>query len=252
MRGKVPAKTVMIIDDEPAARSNLREVIESFPELTIIAEIADGKSAIVAINKHKPDIVFLDIEMPEIKGFEVARATSDVNYQLVFITAHEQYALDAFDTNAIDYLLKPARPSLLEKCISKILHQEDIVLEAMQKQKTTSHNLVLSDGYALRVLDQRHIVYIEGIGRYRRIHLSQEGAELNRMSTFISSTTLDDFEQQLPKQDFVRLHRSYIINCNFIKMLSVESRRYYVRLKEFGVKVPVSREKYAKLKQKFQ
>jgi DNA-binding LytR/AlgR family response regulator len=250
MRGKVPAKTVMIVDDEPASRSNLREVIESFPELTIIAEIADGKSAIEAINKHNPDIVFLDIEMPEIKGFEVARATSDVNYQLVFITAHEQYALDAFDTNAIDYILKPARPLLLEKCISKILHQEYITLEALQKKKSLSHNLVLSDGNALRVLEQRHVVYIGGIGRYRRIHLTQEGARLNRMSTIISSTTLDEFELQLPKLDFVRLHRSYIVNSNYITMLSAESRRYYVNLKGFQIKIPVSREKVSELKKR--
>jgi len=252
MHDKIPAKTVMIIDDEPAARNNLREVIESFPELTIIAEIGDGKSAIEAINQHKPDIVFLDIEMPEIRGFDVARATSHINYQLVFVTAHEHYALDAFDTNAIDYLLKPARPSLLEKCINKILHQEEIALEALQKQKTPSHNLVLSDGNALRVLEQRHVAYIEGIGRYRRIHLSQEGAELNRMSTIISGTTLDEFEIQLPKLNFVRLHRSYIVNSDYITMLSTESRRYYVSLRGFGIKIPVSREKVTELQQRFQ
>ncbi|WP_163936445.1 LytTR family DNA-binding domain-containing protein [Paraferrimonas sp. SM1919] len=248
MNKDVAPKRVMIIDDEPAARSNLRDAIDSFDELSIIDEIGDGKTAIQAITEQRPDIVFLDIEMPEINGFDVARATSHLNYQLVFVTAYDQYALDAFDTNAIDYLLKPVRPSLLEKCINKIIYQESLVLEDLKAQKTTSGSLVLSDGNECRVLEYQNINYIEGLGRYRRIHLTEAGTEIHRMPTILSDTTLDEFESQLPPQNFVRLHRSYIVAIQQIVGLSTESRRHFAKLKYSGLKIPVSRSKVSELK----
>jgi DNA-binding LytR/AlgR family response regulator len=241
-------KRVMLIDDEPAAISNLRSVIDSFAELQVIAEIGDGKTAIREITEQKPDIVFLDIEMPEVNGFEVASATAQENYQLVFVTAYDQYALDAFGTHAIDYLLKPVRPSLLEKCIKKILHQKELVLEALAKQKTQSDSLALSDGNAIRVLNQQHICYIEGIGRYRRIHLTPSGAELHRMQTIVSDTTLDEFQSQLSECNFNRLHRSYIVNLQQVIRLSVESRRHFVILVDTNSKIPVSRNKVSEVK----
>ncbi|MEE4296155.1 MAG: response regulator, partial [Wenzhouxiangella sp.] len=126
MQKKSNHRRVIIVDDEPAAISNLREVIDAFDALEVIAEIGDGSTAIMEIRRHAPDVVFLDIEMPEVGGFDVARATADMDYQLVFVTAYDHYALDAFGTNAIDYLVKPVRPALLEKCIRKILRLEDV------------------------------------------------------------------------------------------------------------------------------
>ncbi len=241
-------KRVIIVDDEPAAVDNLRTVLDSFDELEIIAEVGDGKAAIEEIIQRQPDIVFLDIEMPELNGFEVAASTSHLSYQLVFVTAYDQYALDAFGTNAIDYLLKPVRPSLLEKCIRKMLYQEGLVLEALEKQKSPDDSLVLSDGSATRMLKPSHICYIEGIGRYRRIHLNAAGAELHRMPTIVSDTTLDDFELKLSGEKFPRLHRSYIVNLAHIVELSTESRRHFVQLADPTIKVPVSRSNVAKLK----
>ncbi len=241
-------KRVIIVDDEPAARDNLRSVLEGFEELEIVGEVGDGKKAIEVIATHQPDLVFLDIEMPELDGFDVAKATAHLSYQLVFVTAYDQYALDAFDTNAIDYLLKPVRPSLLEKCIRKILYQEGLVLEALEKKESRDHRLVLSDGSASRLLEPSHISFIEGIGRYRRIHLNAAGVKDHRMPTIVSDTTLDEFENRLPSPSFIRLHRSYIVNRESIVELASESRRHYVRIAELNVKVPVSRAKVAQLK----
>lgn len=241
-------KRVVVVDDEPAAIENLRTVLTGFEELEIVAEVGDGHSAIQVITERQPDIVFLDIEMPELNGFDVAAATAHLSYQLVFVTAYDQYALDAFDTNAIDYLVKPVRPSLLEKCIRKILHQEGLALEALERQKSPDNRLVLSDGSATRVLDPSHICFIEGIGRYRRIHLSAAGAKSHRMPTIVSDTTLDEFETQLPAPGFVRLHRSYIVNRTSIVELASVSRRHYVRVAELNIKIPVSRSNVALLK----
>lgn len=245
---ETPTKRVIIVDDEPAAIKHLRSVVDTFAELDVVAEVGDGRTAISTIIKLKPDIVFIDIEMPEVNGFEVAKATEQENYQLVFVTAYDQYALDAFNTKAIDYLLKPARPSLIEKCINKILYQEGRVLEALQKRKPLTDTLVLSDGHSVRVLAHQHICFIEGIGRYRRIHLTPSGAKQHKTETIISDTTLDDFENQLPVHFFIRLHRSYIVQVQSILSFYTEARRHYVRLADADVSVPVSRAKVAQIK----
>ena len=150
-------KRVILVDDEAAAITNLRAVLDGFDALEVVAEVRDGETAIQEIIRLRPDIVFLDIEMPGVNGFEVARETAHLNYQLVFVTAYSQYALDAFGTNAIDYLLKPVRPSLLEKCVRKMLFQEGLVLEALEKKSNAGENLVLSDGKATRVLNREQI-----------------------------------------------------------------------------------------------
>ena len=241
------AKRVVIIDDEPSAVRHLRSVLGGFDELDIVGEAGDGHSAIALITAQRPDIVFLDIEMPEVNGFEVARETQHLNYQLVFVTAFDGYALDAFDTNAIDYLMKPVRPSVLQKCIRKMLFQEGLALEAIEKASTTS-SLTLSDGTSTRVLAHEHVCYIEGIGRYRRIHLSTGGAAVHRTETVVSDTTLDDFEQQLPPRGFIRLHRSYIVNTAKIVRIFAQERRHYVRLLDMTPAIPVSRNKVNELK----
>jgi DNA-binding LytR/AlgR family response regulator len=241
-------RRVVLVDDEVAAISNLRDVIDSFGALEVVAEIMDGRTAITEIRRLAPDVVFLDIEMPEIGGFDVARATANMDYQLVFVTAYGQYALDAFDTNAIDYLLKPVRPALLEKCIRKILRLESVIIAAL-KQSTGEHNqLTLSDSSGLRVLRYGEIAFIEGVGRYRRIHLTRQGQLAHSTDTILSDTTLDDFEQQLTPDRFIRLHRGYIVSLGGITRLLTESRRHFVQLDCIDLKIPVSRSKVAELK----
>lgn len=245
-------KRVVIVDDEAAAIHNLRSVLDDFEELEVIAEARDGERAIQEITKHRPDIVFLDIEMPGLNGFEVALQTAHLKHQLVFVTAYDEYALEAFRTHAIDYLLKPVRPSLLKTCIEKILRQEGLAVEALEKQKTRSNNLVLSDGSDVRVLSYEHICFIEGLGRYRRIHLRPDGVALHQTQTIVSDTTLDEFESQLAEQKFMRLHRSYIVALGQVVELFSESRRHFVRLAEVEIKVPVSRSKVAELRTRIQ
>lgn len=244
-------KHVIIVDDEPAARANLRTVIDKFKQLKVIAEVGDGKTAIKTIQTLRPDIVFLDIEMPEVNGFDVAKATEHLNYQLVFATAYDQYALDAFATKAIDYLLKPVRPSLVEKCINKILQQEKWVIEEFSMQPAQNEHLVLSDACSSRILETEHISYIEGIGRYRRVHLSIQGIVAHHVETIICDTTLDEFIKQLPSKWFLRVHRSYIINAQQIVNLSIKSRRHFVSLKAVELAIPVSRSQYPVLKSWF-
>lgn len=245
---KINTRRVILVDDEPAAISNLREVIDSFDALEVIAEIMDGRTAIAEIRRLVPDVVFLDIEMPEVGGFDVARATADIDYQLVFVTAYDHYALDAFGTSAIDYLLKPVRPALLERCIHKVLRLEDVIVAALKKSSSDHNQLTLSDSSGLRVLRHAEIAFIEGLGRYRRIHLTSQGRLAHSTDTILSDTTLDDFEQQLTPDTFIRLHRGYIVRLAGITRLLNTSRRHFVQLDAIDRKIPVSRGKVAVLK----
>ncbi len=240
-------KRVLIVDDEPAARAQLREVIDGLDGLSVVAEVNDGGAAIDAITEHMPDIVFLDIDMPGVDGFGVAKATEHLLYQLVFVTAHHQYALQAFDTNAIDYLLKPARPSVIEKCLAKILRQEVLTLQESTGRAGPA-NLVLSDSGTSRIVDRNHVLYIEALGRYRRIHLTREGARTHSLETLLSDTTLDDFEEQLDAGLFFRVHRGLLVNLVRVTALKAKERAHVVFLDGAGTPLPVARARVNALK----
>lgn len=241
-------RKVIVVDDESAARKNLLKVIATFDELEVIAEAADGKTAIEKIRSLKPDIVFLDIEMPELGGFSVASATQDMNYHLVFLTAYDQYALEAFETNAIDYLMKPARPELVSRSIQKILRLE--ATKVVSPTINQGGKLVLADGSQNKVIDYKHLNYIETMGRYRCIHLTKSGHAHHNQSTIITSITLDDFAQRLAARDFFRLHRSYIVNLRNVIDITVQSRRHFVKLAQTDALIPISRSLLAETKKK--
>ncbi|NRB40338.1 MAG: response regulator transcription factor [Pseudomonadales bacterium] len=242
-------QSVIIVDDEPSARRGLCEVIQEFDSLKIIAEAGDGKSAVELIRSLNPDIVFLDIEMPEMSGFEVAKATTDMDYHLVFATAYEHYALTAFETQAIDYLLKPARPGRIKQCIDKILQQQK---QALKNTESTHQNLSLlvDDGHKQFLIDAKDMAYIEAVGRYRRVHLTAIGEEIHARDTIITSTTLDEFSQQLSASDFMRIHRSFLINLAEIGTIQTLDRQLMVMLKGFSERpLTVSRTQVSALKQ---
>ncbi|MEO0437533.1 MAG: LytTR family DNA-binding domain-containing protein [Pseudomonadota bacterium] len=240
-------KRVLIVDDEEAARLQLRRVIEGMPELKMVAELSNGTQAIKSIAEYKPDIVFLDIDMPEVNGFEVASKTQHLMYQLVFLTAHHQYALEAFNTHAIDYLLKPARPSVIEKCLRKVLRQEVLSLERTSLSKESTE-FVLSDSGNCRFLNTDHVLFIEGLGRYRRIHLTSEGKSVHQRETILSDTTLEQFTETLDEGAFIRVHRSYLVNLPQIASLQTKGRGSHLYLAGRSSPIPVARSRLGLLK----
>jgi DNA-binding LytR/AlgR family response regulator len=244
------SQSVLIVDDEPASRAQLRDIIDTLPDLSITDEVSNGQAAICAIREHHPDIVFLDIDMPTVDGFGVAQATEDLNYQLIFVTAHHKYALEAFNTNAIDFLLKPVRPSSLKKCLAKIERQKELTLERLSPQKTDSQCVVLTDGGVSRVISYDHILYIEGLGRYRRVHLSSPGRDKHNLATVLSDTTLDEFIDQLQSGPFMRIHRSFIVNVKKIVALRSKDRRYHLCIDEIPEEIPVARTQVKRLKKR--
>lgn len=241
---------VIIVDDEPAARSVLRSVIGDFPSLEIVTEIQDGEAAIRAIEELSPDIVFLDIDMPAIDGLEVAKRTQHIGYHLVFVTAHHKYALEAFSTNVTDFLLKPVRPSLINKCIEKILRQEALALQTLTQEESGRDRLILEESGISRVVDTKHILLIDTIDRYRRIILSYPGRAAHTQATLITNTSLEELSERLDESYFLRIHRSCIVDVTRVTAVKLRNRRHFAEVDGFDGELPVARSQVKQLKAK--
>lgn len=240
MPGKV---RTIIVDDEDLARERLRSLLEREPEIEILGEASDGRAAIALIEQAKPDLAFLDVQMPELTGFEVLDALDpETRPNVVFVTAHDKFALKAFDVHAVDYLLKPfdrerfqtALRRALDKVRSKApagaaLNQ---VLKEVRPAKPADRLLVKSSGRVLLVkIDD--IDWIEAADNYISLHVGKD-AHLMR-------ETMNSIEQRLPPEKFMRISRSTIVNMERIQELQPMFHGEYVVLLRNGAKLTLSR-----------
>jgi len=217
-------------------------------------------SAIQCIETLNPDIVFLDIQIPELDGLQVAMATRHIPSQLIFVTAFDQYAISAFETHAIDYLLKPIKQQRLTQSLKKIDHLHAIVrpeqLQQMQHElypDTPQAQIAIRRGAATLIVDSGQIAYLDTITGYSRVHLNAKGQAQQKTDTLISDAALDFMLQQLPQTEFLRIHRSYVVSRQQITSYFTEQRRVYIKLRDFpGQHLPVSRANVAKVKQHWQ
>ncbi len=236
---------VIIVDDEPAGIIALERVLNTIPSIEIIATTTNGHEAIIAIEKQQPDIVFLDIEMPECNGFDIAEATKHLSYHLVFVTAYHEHAVDAFTTKAIDYLLKPARPERVRQCIDKIL----LTLGTLSTHRHQSvQTILIGDGQQEHAIDINAIAYIESLGRYQRITFNQQGNERYQHQTLITEDTLESFCKKLEKHGFIRIHRSYLINLTSVQSLKRKERNWFALTYQPETEIPVARNRIQELK----
>jgi two-component system, LytTR family, response regulator len=211
--------TAIIIDDEAKGRMALREKISSYcPEIQLLAEAANGKEGIDAIEKYHPRIVFLDIEMPGMSGFDMLNRLSAKNFHIIFTTAYNQYAIKAIKYAAFDYLLKPIDIEELKEAIGKIILMEsdqtpqqlDLLRENLSHPKRKLNKLAIPTLDGLLFYNIEDIHFLEANSNYTNIIF-------NNGSKSLASKTLKDFEELLPADIFFRPHHSYIINLNFIK-----------------------------------
>jgi len=236
----------IIIDDEQMGISSLKALLEAYvPEVKVVAESTSAGNAIELIENYKPEIVFLDINMPEMSGFELLDKLRWKNFSLVFITAHQQYALKALKSNAVDYILKPVDYVELQAAVQKIQKQ----LNNKEKSSLTSYSKLLKelDDYqyknrmlvnlrsGIEAVELDEIIYLESKSNYTRLHLSNG-------KTIITSKTLKEFEDQLciASSPFMRVHKSYIIN---LKKVTRYVKSEDVILLDDKLKVPLSRSK---------
>lgn len=248
---------VIIIDDEPLARSVVIEYLQKFPQLELVQECNDGLQGLKAIQEYKPDLIFLDIQMPKINGFEMLELL-DQPPAVIFTTAFDEYAIKAFEAHAVDYLLKPFNQERFDKAIEKSLSTLGMQNGANQKnssaEKTTqelletasqspaqNQRIVVKNGSKIKIIPVQDVFYLEAADDYVKIH-TKEGY-------FLKNKTMNHFEQILDPQHFVRSHRSYIINIQQITRIDPYEKDNHVAILRSGVKVPVSRNGYVKLRQ---
>lgn len=233
----------LVIDDEDLARRLVREFLKPHIDIEVIAECENGLQAVDAILQHQPDLIFLDIQMPKMTGFEVLEATQR-QHGVIFTTAYDQYAMQAFDQHAIDYLLKPFSQQRFNDALSKarkLLGQTDAALNAVvaQQAQKTDRLLVRDRGQTIAILFA-DIDYIEAQDDYVQIHYAGK--------TLMKTQSLSEFEKHLPSEQFVRLHRSITARVAAIRQLERASKDSFQAVLHNGAIVAVSRSGYDRIK----
>jgi two-component system LytT family response regulator len=243
---------VVIVDDEPAARAAIRTLLAGDPEVEIAGECADGRSAVDAISDLAPDILLLDVQMPEMDGLAVLRQVESTGLPVViFVTAYDQYALQAFDVHAVDYLLKPFDDARFRQAVARAKQQaRQGKLGALSQQLrallegvgepaapgaggTYLRRLTIKSGGRVTIVPTRDIDWIEAEGDYVKIHAGRAWHLLRETMKHIAS--------QFDPASFVRIHRSTIVNVERIKELQPYFRGEYVVILQDGTKLKLSR-----------
>jgi len=239
----------LLIDDEPLARSIIAEYLEDFPEITVLKECGDGFEAAKAIAELNPDLIFLDVQMPKITGFELLELLEDPP-AVIFTTAFEEFAIKAFEQHAVDYLLKPISKSRFDNAIQKFMAQGP-TLQSREKTKALAEEIneqhsqyidrvLVRTGNNIKIIPVSKINYLSADDDYVCIH-TDEGSALKK-------NTMAYFEQHLSEKDFVRVHRSYIVRINqIVRIEPYEKDSHKVILRD-KTSVSVSKSGYAKLK----
>lgn len=236
----------VIIDDEPLARSIVKEYLQSYPGIEVLQECNDGFEGVKAINQYEPDLIFLDIQMPKINGFEMLELIENPP-KVIFTTAFEEYAIKAFETHAVDYLLKPFGKERFDKAIQKLLQtkpnvpQTQAVLETAARSPVQSHRIVVKDGGKIKIIPVVQIQYLEAADDYVKIFTND--------GSFLKKKTMHYFEQFLQQEQFIRIHRSYIINVQLITRIDPLEKDTHLVLLTTGARLPVSKAGYVKLKE---
>ncbi len=235
----------VIIDDEPLARDIVKEYLKPYADIEIVAECNDGFEGIKAIQQHEPGLIFLDIQMPKINGFEMLELLDNPPV-VIFTTAFDEFAIKAFESNAIDYLLKPFSKERFDKAIQKFLQhtgtlQTQLVVESAAQSPAQQNRIVVKDGNKIKIIPIPQVNYLEAADDYVKI-ITAEGS-------FLKKRTMGFFEQSLTPFQFIRIHRSYIVNTQLITRIDAYEKDSHVVLLNTGVRLPVSKAGYAKLKQ---
>lgn len=241
----------IVADDELFGREQVKSALKKyFPQIALVAEATDGNEAIQLIHFHKPDLVFLDIEMPHKNGFDVLEGLHEPDFEIIFITAFDQYALKAIKFSALDYLLKPLDREEFKKAVEKFLEKQKYSYDRKSliknfilnvKSKQTSHfKLAVHTSGKTYFLNTDEIIRCEADGNYTRIFKADK-------EEVFTAKTLKEFDDILCEHGFIRVHRGHLINKKFVSSLNKD---HYLLLQD-GKSIEVSRRKLAEIKNFF-
>lgn len=243
----------IIIDDEPLARTVLEEYLQPFGNITVAARCGDGFEGVKAIMQHEPDLIFLDIQMPKINGFEMLELV-ETPPAVIFTTAFDEYAIQAFEANAVDYLLKPYSRERFEKAVQKWLDGRQqqhstgpgtaAVVQTALQAAGPQNRVVVKNGSRITIIPDTDILYLEAADDYVKIHSTQ--------GVFLKKNTLSHFEKTLDAASFIRTHRSYMVHIQQITRIEAWEKDSFVVILRDGRKIPVSKSGYARVRQALQ
>jgi two-component system LytT family response regulator len=223
---------VLIVDDEPAARRGVRQLLAAFPEFAVAGECRNGAEALAALDARAPDVVFLDIQMPGIDGFEVIRRrTVERMPEVVFLTAYDQFAIRAFEAEALDYLVKPVSEARFAATIKRLMKR-------LRSGRTArDENIVVTTARGAAVLNVSEIDWIEAAGNYAQLWVGSRGYFLRE--------PLQLLEERMRKHGFIRAHRSALVRLDGVRELTRDSAGALVASLGCGARIPVSRRRSA-------
>jgi two-component system LytT family response regulator len=237
----------VIVDDEPLARQAMHILLQSLPSVKILAEFSNGIDAVKQIPILKPDVVFLDIQMPKLSGFDVIELLGEAAPLVVFVTAYDEYALKAFEAAAVDYLLKPVRLERLEQSLEKIRK----LLHSAQKQSLQAmihthkidqgplKRIIIKDGMDVTVIPVNEVLYIEAADDFITIHTEKKN--------YLKFERMNALEQLLDPSLFCRIHRSYLLNITCLERIEPYSKDSKLAVLKNSRKIPISRSGYKQL-----
>jgi two-component system LytT family response regulator len=238
----------LIIDDEALARSMLIEYLEDFKEVSVVGSFENGFDGLKAIQELKPDLIFLDIEMPKLNGFEMLELLDSLP-KVIFITAYDQFAVQAFERDAVDYLLKPYTVERLKSAIDKASQMMGMpdasvpvrqLIQHQQESRESIDRIAVKTGTKIRIIYTEEMHYLESDDDYVIIHTDD--------GKYLKQQTMKYFEKHLPSKYFVRVHRSYIVRLDFVSQIELYERDSFIIKLKNGDTIPVSKSGYNRLR----
>jgi two-component system LytT family response regulator len=232
----------VIVDDEELARAFLREILRNHPDIEVAAECANGFEAVKAVAEHTPDLLFLDVQMPKLDGFEVLELI-DPGPAVIFTTAYDQYAMRAFDAHAVDYLLKPFSAERFDRALERArsrLGERKLPTEvaAARPPSDRPQRIVVKDGTKVHVIPLDKLDYVEAQDDYVALHSAGK--------SYLKQQPIGELESALDAARFVRIHRSAIVNLERVARIEPYGKESRIAILQDGTRLPVSRTGYAK------
>lgn len=233
----------VLIDDEPLSRSIILSYLKKHSHIEVVQECNDGFEGVKAIGQYKPDIVFLDVQMPKINGFEMLELL-DEQPHVIFTTAFDEYALQAFEKNAIDYLLKPFSQERFDKAIQKLpanassTAQQSALIAG--SNPASSSRIVVKTGTKVKIIPVQEIIFLKSDDDFVQVHTAE--------GSFMKNKTMQFYEDTLDSTQFTRVHRSYMVNVQQVTRIDRYKKDTHLAILRNGEKIPVSQTGYTKLK----
>jgi two-component system LytT family response regulator len=241
----------LIVDDEVLARQALKDILSRLDDIEIVGECSNGFEVVKEVGEKKPDLIFLDIQMPKLNGFDVVELLGEESPLIIFVTAYDEYAIRAFETHALDYLMKPVRAERLQQALDRVREKmklnipqtTDVLIQAHKNQLIPIFRVLVRYGLEVFIIPVEDITHIQSEDDYVRIFTSEK--------SYLKQERMNRLEQTLDPRSFCRIHRSYILNINYLSKIEPHSNDSKVAILKNKVSLPISRSGYDQLMKLF-